>query len=157
MDQIAAATAAAVSQPNNPYYELRKNIVNGLINFFDLIFSELPEKTRGDIIYFAHLYFTTSLILWVVLFGQRTAFQIFFVVGFLILAQHFFLRGCVLTKVEHHYRKEKGTTVDVFLRFFEVTPTNENRQLITMVGYSLIYIGAIIIYARDTLLQTRMN
>ena len=146
-----------VEPPKNPYYELRKNIVNALINFFDVILSEIPEKTRGDIIYNVHLYGAVSLILYILLFGQRFAFQLFFLVGFFILAQHYFLRGCVLTKVEHHYRKEKGTTVDLFLRFFEVTPTNENRRLITVVGYSLIYIGAIVIYARETLLQTGMN
>jgi len=37
-------------------YELRRNIVKSIISFCDLIFSELPEKTRGDIIYFIHFY-----------------------------------------------------------------------------------------------------
>jgi hypothetical protein len=141
----------------NPYYALRKNIVEGLINFFDVILADIPEKTRGDLIYTVHLYGAVSFILYCLLFGQRVVFQIFFLFGFFILAQHFFLRGCVLTKVEQHYRKEKGTTVDLFLRFFEVTPTNENRRLITIVGYSLIYMGAIVIYARETVFQVRMD
>ena len=135
-------------------HELRKNIVSSIISFSDLIFSELPEKTRGDIIYSIHLYGFTAVILYVILFGRRFALQIFLTVGFIIIVQLFVLRGCVLTKVEQHYRKEKGTTVDIFLRFFEFPETNENRKLISLTGYSLIFLCVIGIYMREALFNT---
>lgn len=137
-------------------YELRRNIVKSIISFCDLVFSELPEKTRGDIIYFIHFYGFAVAILYTYLFGGRYTFQVFLFVGILIIGQLFLLRGCVLTKVEQHYRKEKGTAVDVFLHLMDIEATNENRKLLTLTGYSLIFLGAVAIYLRETLLQTRM-
>jgi hypothetical protein len=137
-------------------YELRRNIVKSIISFCDLIFSELPEKTRGDIIYYIHFYGFAAAIIYTYLFGGRYMFQAFLLVGVVIIGQLFLLRGCVLTKVEQHYRKEKGTTVDVFLRAMDIEITNENRKLLTLTGYSLIFLGAAAIYLRETLLQTRM-
>lgn len=139
---------------NNQAKELKKNIVQSIISFCDLIFGELPEKTRGDIIYGIHLYGFTIIIMWVILFGSRLAFQIFLSIGFLIIIQLFVLRGCVLTKVEQYYRKEKGTTVDIFLQFFDFPVNNENRKLISLVGYSVIFLCVLGIYAREALFQT---
>ena len=136
---------------------LRKNIVGAAINFFDIIFYELPESTRGDIIFFIHFYGFAAVIIYTFLFGNRLAFQLFLLVGVLIFVQLIVLRGCILTKVEQHYRKEKGTTVDVFLRLMDAPLTNENRKLITISGYGLIFLGALASYVRETLFQTRMN
>lgn len=143
-----------MSIEKNQSIELRKHIVNSIISFCDLFLGELPEKTRGDIIYCIHLYGFGAVILYVLFFGKRLAFQIFLMISILILLQLFILRGCVLTKVEQHYRKEKGTTVDIFLRFLDIETTNPNRKLITLTGYSIIIVGMFGIYLREVLFMT---
>lgn len=130
---------------------LRKNIVDVFINSIDLLFWELSEENRGDLVFNLHFYGFASIIVYTFLWGKRMALQLFLIGGFFILLQHIILRGCVLTKVEQHYRKEKGTTVDVFLRIMDFPLTNENRKLITFTGYGLIFLGAFAIYMREML------
>ena len=135
---------------------LHHHLAYSIISFFDLIFSELSETTRGLIICNIHFYGIGIAVIYTFLFGGRLEFQIFLVVAFLISAQIFILRGCILTRVEKHYCKEKGTTMDIFLKLIDIPCTDPNRKIITLTIFPLVFCGAILIYIRETLLQTRM-
>lgn len=135
---------------------LRQHIVQAIISFCDVIFSELPPKIRGDIVYYFHLFGFGAVLLYTALWGKRFALQIVLLGSILILTQLYFLRGCVLTKVEQYYRKEKGTTVDIFLWLFGFPCTNENRKLISIIGYSLTTAAFALLYVRETVLNTRL-
>jgi hypothetical protein len=147
----------ATPESTNHSFELRKNVVNSIISFCDLIFYELPPKTRGDIVYFIHFYGFGAIIFYTLFFGKKFAFQAILLVGFVIILQLFLLRGCVLTKVEQHYLKEKGTTVDVFLNLLSVDLTNENRKLISLTAYSIIFLAFFGIYLREIFFKTTME
>jgi len=145
------------TESSNRGFELRKNVVNSIISFCDLIFYELPERTRGNIVFFIHFYGFGTIIFYTLFFGKKFAFQVILLVGFIIVLQLFLLRGCVLTKVEQHYLKEKGTTVDVFLKLLSVDLTNENRKLISLTSYSIIFLSFFGIYLREVLFKTTME
>lgn len=131
---------------------IRNLIVKTSIEGFDVLFAGLEPEQRGELIFQAHFWVFLVGILYTVLFGRRFALQIALCIGILVLVQFSLLDGCILTRIEHHYRKEKGTVVDIFLRLFGLRVTNEHRYLITVIGYSIIVIGFLAIYIRECIL-----
>ena len=98
-----------------------------------------------------------DIVFYTLFFGKKFAFQAILLVGFIIVLQLFLLRGCVLTKVEQYYLKEKSTTVDVFLNLLSVDLTNENRKLISLTAYSIIFLSFFGIYLREVFFKTTME
>ena len=131
---------------------LRTRVIRTCIEGIDFMLSGLQPTQRGELLIQVHFWGFFLGMLYTALFGKRFALQlaIFICVG--ILIQFHIFDGCILTRIEYHYRNQKGTVVDGFLLLLGIRITNEHRYLITVIGYSLISLAFFVIYIRECIL-----
>lgn len=129
--------------------KFRKRCMKEIITFLDLTLSFIDSSTRGELLFQLHFWVFWLAIMYTILFGKRLMLQLGILTSLIVLIMFWLFDGCILTRLEHHYKKTKDTVVDVFLDFFRVKITRENQYLITISGISMITLFLISIYIRE--------
>ena len=132
--------------------KFRKRCMKEIISFLDSTLSFIDSSTRGEILFKLHFWVFWLGIVYSIIFGKRLVLQLAILTSLFVLIMFWLFDGCILTRLEHHYKKTKDTVVDVFLDFFRVKITRETQYLITISGISMITLFLISIYIRECIL-----
>ena len=134
--------------------KFRKRCMKEIISFLDWCLSSIDSNTRGELIFQLHFWIFGLGIIYIIIFGRRLLLQFGILISSIVLGMFWLFDGCILTRIEHHYRKTKDTVVDVFLDIFKVKITRDSQYLLTISGITLITLFFISIYIRECIFGT---
>ena len=109
------------------YY--RNKLLKDIISHIDKILYYIKPEDRGTYIFYAHFWIILLINLYVALFGKRREIQLLLFSGLIIIVLFWVFDGCILTRIEQYYRKNKDTVMDIFLNALGIRITNENRYI----------------------------
>ena len=132
------------------YY--RNKLLKDIISHIDKILYYIKPEDRGTYIFYGHFWIILLINLYVALFGKRREIQLLLFSGLIIIGLFWVFDGCILTRVEQYYRKNKDTVMDIFLNALGIRITNENRYIVTVVGYLTIILSFTLLYIRECIL-----